>query len=387
MSYVPFSALNPKVASQYATDKPGNPWLRGYDHANKLYRENNFELAPKPGFIYFVDFNVNTEIKTYLSKSKDQTNIEMLSLAGLLAKTVQMPKFKVATETLNQYNRKTNIQTKLTYEPVRLEFHDDHASNTSSLWQNYYKYYYKDSTYNSGPVGSGAKTPEFGDTKFGKIDYSYGFQNFKQVPFFTSIDIYVLHQGNFTSLSLINPLITGWEHDTLDQTDGTKMLKNSMTIVYEDVFYDKGSTTAGSRSESFSENGRYDKTTSTLNIYGPRSNIGTDKDLYTPDQFKNVKPPATGQLSKALLGLSSTLRAITIARELMNNRKRAWAVYGFNIKNIVTNRLADAVFASAASVTTQSLPPPSTTTVGPNAASNYRNDLGRSDIPLNNNQA
>lgn len=375
MSYVPFSALNPTVASQYVTNKPGSPWLRGYDHASKLYRENNYALAPKPGFIYFVDFNVNPEIKAYLGTSTDQTNIEMLSLAGLLAKTVQMPKFKVATETLNQYNRKTNIQTKLTYDPVRLEFHDDHASNTSSLWQNYYKYYYRDSTYNPGKVGSGTSVPAYKDTKFEKIDYAYGFQNFKQVPFFTSIDIYILHQGNFTSLSLINPLITGWEHDTLDQTDGTKMLKNSMTIVYEDVFYDKGVTVPGTRSESFSENGHYDNTPSTLNTYYPNgstSNVGTDNKLYTPDQFSNVKPPATGQLSKALLGLSSTLRAINIARELMNNRKRAWAVYGFNIKNVVTNKLADAVFASAASVTTQSLPAPPTSTVGPNAASNYR---------------
>lgn len=388
MSYVPFSALNPKVASQYVTNKPGSPWLRSYDHAAKLYRENNYALAPKPGFIYFVDFNVNPEVKTLLGSSKDQANIEMLALAGLLAKTVQMPKFKVATETLNQYNRKTNIQTKLTYDPVRLEFHDDHASNTNSLWQNYYKYYYRDSTYANGKTG--IIDPAYRDTKFEKTDYAYGFRNFKQVPFFTSIDIYILHQGNFTSLSLINPLITGWEHDTLDQTDGTKMLKNTMTIVYEDVFYDKGYTIPGTRSESFSESGHYDKTPSTLNTYyanGSTSNVGTDNDLYRPSQFNNVKPPATGQLSKALLGLSSTLRAINIAREIMNNRRQAWAVYGFNIKNVVTNKLADAVFASAASVTTQSLPPPSTSVIGPNAASNYRNDLGRSDIPFNNNQA
>lgn len=376
MSYVPFSALNPKIASQYVTNKPGEPWLRGYDHANKLYRENNYALSPKPGFIYFVDFNVNPEIKEYLSGSKDQTNIEMLSLAGILAKTVQMPKFKIATETLNQYNRKTNIQTKLTYDPVRLEFHDDHASNTSSLWQNYYKYYYRDSTYAVGGVGSKI-ADAYKDTKYGKIDHAYGLYNFKQVPFFTSIDIYILHQGNFTSLSLINPVITGWEHDTLDQTDGTKMLKNTMTVVYEDVFYDKGSVLSGTESASFRENGHYDNTPSAYNknlAEGATSNIGTDKDLYSPNQFNNVKPPATGQLSKALLGLSSTLRAINIARELMNNRKRAWAVYGFNIKNIVTNKLADAVFASAASVTTQSLPPPSTRTIGPNAASNYRSE-------------
>jgi len=381
MSYVPFSALNPKVASQYVTSKPGVPWLRCYDHAAKLYRDNDYALAPKPGFIYFVDFNVDPAVKTLLNSSKDQTTIEMLSLVGLLAKSVQMPRFKIATETLNQYNRKTNIQTKLTYEPVRLEFHDDHASNTSSLWQNYYKYYYKDSSYAIGKTGT--IDAAYGDTKFGEKDYAYGFQNFKQVPFFTSIDIYILHQGKFTSLSLINPLITGWEHDTLDQTDGVKLLKNSMTITYEDVFYDKGYQISGTRSEAFSENGHYDKTASTLNTYYPNnstSNVGTINDLYKPSDFDNVKPPSTGELSPTLLGLSSTLRAINIARELMNNRRQAWAVYGFNIKTVITNKLADAVFASAAGVTSRSIQPPPISTIGPNAASNYRNNLGASDL-------
>lgn len=372
MSYVPFSAINPTAASQYVTNKPGSPWLRDYAHASKLYRSNNYALSPKAGFLYFVDFNVSPKVKELLGGSKDQTNIEMLALSGLLARSVQLPKFKVATETINQYNRKTNVQTKLTYEPVRLEFHDDNASNTNSLWQNYYKYYYKDSAYAPNKVGSGTVDPAFKDTKFGEKDYAYGYQNFKQEPFFTSIDIYVLHQGNFTSMSLINPLITGWDHDTLDQTESTKILKNSMTIVYEDVFYDKGFTLTGDSSAEFIDSRHYDTTSSPLNYpTAETSNVGTDNKLYRPDQYNNVKPPATGQLSAALLGLSSTLRAINIARELMNNRKRAWAVYGFNIKNVVTNKLADSVFAAAASVTTQSIPPPPTTTVGPNAASNY----------------
>ena len=374
MSYVPFSAIHPKAASQYVTSKEGAPWLRDYAHASKLYRSNNYALAPKAGFLYFIDFNVNPEIKAYLGGSKDQTNLEMLSLAGLLAKSVQLPKFKVTTETLNQYNRKTNVQTKVTYEPVRLEFHDDNASNTNSLWQNYYKYYYRDSTYATNKVGSGSINPALKDTKFGKTDYPYGYQNFKQVPFFTSIDIYILHQGNFTSMSLINPLITGWEHDTLDQADGIKMLKNSMTIAYEDVFYDKGFTLSGERSTGFIDSEHYDTSSSPLDYPNAvTTNVGEDNALYNPSQYNNVKPPATGQLSKTLLGMSKVLRAINIARELMNNRKRAWAVYGFNIKNVVTNKLADAVFASAASVTTQSLPPPPTSTVGPNAASNYEN--------------
>jgi hypothetical protein len=361
--------INPASAANYTTGKPGVPWLRDYTHASKLYRENNYALTPKAGFLYFVDFNINKEAKLAGWDS---------SVIGLLAKNVQLPKFKITTETVNQYNRKTNIQTKINYEPVKLEFHDDNASNTNGLWKNYFKYYYTDPGY--APT-SKTNSKQFDDTKFNTIDYEYGYQNTSQQPFFSSIDIYILHQGYYTKMSLINPLISSWDHDTLDQTEGNKMLKNSMTLVYEDVFYDRGFILANSEASGFIDNAHYDTSSSTLD-YGDvsRSNLIEENFRGNKEKLQVVKPPSTAYLSPSLKALGSALRGANIARQLLSNPKQAWQVYGFNPKFVLTNALTDAVFAAAASVTTAPLTPQNQVT--PDLAI-PNNDAGISPIPNN----
>jgi len=349
MSYVPFSNINPVAAKGYVTQTLGTPWLLDFEHASKLYRSNNYALAPKTGFIYFVRFNTSTAANQILSNAVmgasrlvKNFDTDILLLTGLLAKSVQLPKFKITTETINQYNRKTNIQTKINYEPVRLEFHDDNADNTNKLWNLYFSYYNSD-----------AKNNNFGDTKYVNEYFDYGFRNAQQTPFFTSIDIYVLHKGDYTKITLINPLITGWDHDTLDQADGTKLLKNSMMLSYETVNYETGQITTGAESAAFKDLRYYDNTKSSRSeVEQSRSNVQPGDPFASA--ISNVKPPSTGQLTKSLAALGSTLRGIKIAREFQNNPKQAWTVYGFNIKDVLANSLANAIFASAAQVTTVS---------------------------------
>ena len=66
---------------------------------------------------------------------------------GLMVKTINLPKFKLETEVLNQYNRKRIIQTKINYQPVTITLHDDQSDLIRNLWYTYYNYYYKDSQY------------------------------------------------------------------------------------------------------------------------------------------------------------------------------------------------------------------------------------------------
>jgi len=68
----------------------------------------------------------------------------------------------------------------------------------------------------------------------------FGFEGMNQAPFFESVDIYVLHQGNFSQYSISNPLITQWDHDTLDQANGQKLLQNKMSLSYDSVVYSQG---------------------------------------------------------------------------------------------------------------------------------------------------
>lgn len=236
--------------------------LRDFQHASRLYVDNNYVRAPKVGFLYFVAFNINSEAiidSGWAFKNSKEV--------GVLAKKVDLPKFNITTETLNQYNRKTVVQTKLNYSPISIDFHDDNANITNNLWINYYKFYYKDSNYGGASTGEpekNQKSIEFQDTKFGETDHKYGRYQYKNlnIPFFTSIDIYVLHQQQFTQITLVNPKITEWSHDSVNQAEGGKVLQNKMTLAYENVFYNQGIVTENAP-EGFSII-YYDKTPSPL---------------------------------------------------------------------------------------------------------------------------
>lgn len=259
----------------------GKTILRDYRHASRLYVDNNYKLAPKTGFIYFVGININPEAITNQTwESKD---------VGLLAKKVDLPKFKISTETLNQYNRKTVVQTKLNYDPVTIEFHDDNSNVTNNLWINYFRYYYKDTSYGGGSSSKSVRderVSQFSDSKFSLDDNLYGRYEFNQQlrPFLSSIDIFVLYRKQFTQITLINPKITEWSHDNLNQAEGAKIMQNRMSLSYETVFYSSGRI-----EENQPEGWRpvyYDRENSPYSVYG-ESNKNFDT-ITQPSQYSTI---------------------------------------------------------------------------------------------------
>lgn len=231
---------------------------KSYAHASGLYTAGNrMPRLPKLGFLYFVTFNLNSQVKQLVSK-------EWVDDLGFLSKKVDLPKFKVATQTLNQYNRKTNIQTKLTYEPISIEFHDDNSEITSLLWRLYYQYYYADGRQENGEISQAFA----GDTKYdSRNDYGYSPAPTQQDPFFESIDIFVLHQGNFSQYTISNPVVTQWDHDSLDQTNGQKVLQNKLMLVYDSVAYNQGVIVEDERASTMFSASWYDKDTNLPNGY------------------------------------------------------------------------------------------------------------------------
>ena len=111
----------------------GNDYLRDFTHASKAFRSNFYQNAPKFKFLFHVYFDINQEAYNTASLPK-QSNF------SLLVKTVQLPNFSFDTHTLNQYNRKRIVQTKIKYEPIEISFHDDNNSLITRLWHNYYTY-------------------------------------------------------------------------------------------------------------------------------------------------------------------------------------------------------------------------------------------------------
>jgi hypothetical protein len=205
--------------------------LGDWQHAARTFGDDDFRLAPKAKFLYHVYFDINKG--TLRDQSlKDRHQFEI----GLLVKSVELPKFTFKTSTVNQYNRKKIVQLSHEYQPIVFKFHDDRAHIVNRLWQNYYSYYYADPSVAKSEYYKRNATSGPNDIKV-----SYGFDNNSSIPFFNKIVLYQLNKREYNSYTLINPLITAFNHDSAnsaEQSGGSS--ECSMTIIYESVSYNIG---------------------------------------------------------------------------------------------------------------------------------------------------
>jgi len=272
--------------------------LRDYTHASKTFRTNAYELKPRFKFLFHVQFTLNVEDIKALQNSKifSATQISTLSLA---VKTVDLPKYNIDVATLNQYNRKRLVQTKINYEPVNITFHDDGGDNIREMWYQYYSYYYKDPAQqyisnaptSYGTVGLNAtKTNGFSynsrdiyeQNRVGSVsDWGYIGENFMdgtqtasgKPPFFKDIQIIGFDQHKYARYILINPLITAWNHDTYDYSQGNGTMQHSMTIRYETVKYLNGGLGKPDTNIRWPDTAHYDETPSPLARAGSTATV------------------------------------------------------------------------------------------------------------------
>jgi hypothetical protein len=240
----------------------GSDYFKDYTHASKTFRTNGYENAPRYKFLFHVYFTINDQIPA-LNNLYNKENWRI----GLMVKSIDLPKYQVDVETLNQYNRKRLVQKKIEYQPVRCTFHDDGGDLIRSMWYNYYSYYYKDPTqpYRGQAASNGTVGPDANRTTgfnyntrdiyandrfvndWGYIGEAYsdgaagaGGDGKGKLPFFKDISIYGFNQHKFVNYTLINPLITNWDHDTYAYEDDAGVMSNTMTIRYETVKYYTG---------------------------------------------------------------------------------------------------------------------------------------------------
>ncbi len=228
----------------------GTDYLRDYKHASKTFRPNAYANSPKFKWLFHVYFDIN---KTLITQ---QPNIfPDDATPGLLVKSISLPKFSISLAEMNQYNRRRYVQTKLTYDPIQVAFHDDNAGAIRSMWYNYFSYYYNDPNNPIGATASQASamlnkrnqyTPDISS------DVNWGYRGepantstssaigIAKAPFFKSIKIYGFNQHNFALYELINPIIEKFDHDTYDYYQTSGIMENRMTIKYETVKYQQG---------------------------------------------------------------------------------------------------------------------------------------------------
>lgn len=215
----------------------GLPGLKDFQHASRLYVDDNFKLAPKQKFLFHVVFDIDNDTMTRPLASHEKLELNML------VKTCQLPKYNLNYEEKIQYNKKTFVATRIQYQPITIAFHDDQADTVNAFWKSYYEYNIADSVTLGGANG---QLKNFGkDTMYESGDAvprQFGMDNAKtrKKPLLRSIQIFVLHKKKFTAFQLINPVITSFSHDDLDQADGTGVLSNTMQVMYESVLYSVG---------------------------------------------------------------------------------------------------------------------------------------------------
>lgn len=276
----------------------GNEYLRDYTHAAKTFRPNAYQYAPKFKFLFHVYFEINPAV--YAVGLSTGTNF------GLAVKTVKLPSYSFDTHTMNQYNRKRIVQTKIKYDPIDIAFHDDNGNSIRNMWYNYYTYYYKDANKPVvAPSGRQTQTNQSGQANIGSTDYNsrnlykpsitgdedWGYIGDtstpsqttlnssignSKIPFFKNVQVYGFNQHNFVLYTLINPIITRFTHDTYDYSAGNGIMTNTMTIDYETVKYAEGAVDGKNPSNTipgFGMNENYDRTLSPIARLGANQTI------------------------------------------------------------------------------------------------------------------
>jgi hypothetical protein len=352
----------------------GTEYLRDYTHAAKTFRPNAYQYAPKFKFLFHVQFEINNNL--YQTEFPEGSNF------GLAVKTVKLPSYQIDTAILNQYNRKRIVQTKIKYDPIDIQFHDDNGNMINKLWYNYYTYYFKDATQPVvQPRGRNTTTPQDNPTGtsilenynlrttyspkiVGNDDWGYigetsvpvtefqASQGQTKVPFFKNITIYGFNQHNFIAYTLVNPVITRFNHDTYSYAESAGTMQNGMTVEYETVTYAEGKIDGTKPSNiitSFGQDANYDRTLSPISRPGSQANIlgqgglvnaagGVAQDLATGNILGAI------QKSGAAYNTFKNTNLSQVARSEINN-----TLYNATLQSIPGNPRSDRYFPAASS--------------------------------------
>ena len=247
--------------------------LADWRHASRLFVDEKMKFAPKTKFLYHVQFTLSEPAKRFIPGLDKFSN----TIGGLVYSS-DLPTYSAQVETRNKYNRKKNFQTGIEYNPITIEFFDDNLGATTKLLESYYKYYFADSFQELDTGAFGDTHGRLGGDIQGDTLYTEGGNNFKfgmdnnlpTIPFFHKIEISQLARRTYNTYTLVRPILTEWNHDSVDSGDNSTAMKNSITVRYESVLYSAGEVEAGENGEptGFGDPAHYDNTPSPISVLG-----------------------------------------------------------------------------------------------------------------------
>ena len=224
-------------------------------------RDPAFTQVPKSKFLFYVMFykkaasnpvssmvqdafgGIGTVINSIINPGQYLQNL------GFVAKSIDRPKIKIATEVLNQYNKKRLIHTKHEFAPINMKFHDTVDNKIFNMFQDYYRYYFGEAwNMSSLSWANDVISKNLLPTMTGN---SFGYSPPHTAPnggaaqstyFFDRIEIYQLFGGTYDLLTLVNPKIESFDPDDLNYEDGRGINEISMSIAYEGIILNNQGT-------------------------------------------------------------------------------------------------------------------------------------------------
>ena len=288
----------PKINDFLKSFQDGLPGMKDYRHASRLYIDDNYKLLPKQKFLFHVVFNTDETLFLNGFSSNERYQLNML------VKQADLPRYGMNLEEKIQYNKKMYAATRIQYEPVNITFHDDHADTVNAFWKKYYEYHVADSVSLNSDLQIADTKDDYYNTNRPTNKFGLDTPSQRKKPYLKGIEIFVLHKQRFTSMTLVNPVIGSFAHDTLDQADGAGVLSNTMQIFYETVVYKSGIINVNNVPGFATIN--YDKEPSPLTVLGGGTNSIFGPGGVVDGVGSVIRNVQSGNILGAILAASNT---------------------------------------------------------------------------------
>jgi hypothetical protein len=305
-------------------------FLRDFQHANKLFVGDNFELVPKSGYLFHVYFDINPNLaSTFMKDGKTITEL------GLMVKSADLPRYSIENKLYNAYNRPNLIQTKIKYDNLSINFHDDSMNVVRNFWYDYYNYYYRDT--DKSEQGFFLDYKYFADP-LGAFGYSRRSESNEN--YLRSIRIYSLSRSTYSEYILIKPIIVAFKHGEHENTSASANMAHSMTIAYENVLYSQGDVednAIGGYANLY-----YDRRPSPLNRLGTRRSVFGRRGLLDT-AGSVIKDITNGNFISAIFKTATarqTFKGVNIGKAAVSEVKQMFTIGATNaITGMITSQI------------------------------------------------
>ena len=204
--------------------------------ASQTFRMNaeSWNGVPKSKFLFYVRFMRSGAT----GGTGGTTAVDWSKGVGLTVKIVDRPKVAFDTQTLNQYNKKRVVQSRVEYSPLTIRFHDTVDSKVFNMFEEYFRFYYSDPRAPGDTAWTwDINAPSMVGPGSGRWGFNPPNVEANNSYFFSRMEIYQLYAGQYSQFDIINPKIVSFDPDEMDYTNGGATHEITMSLQFEGIVY------------------------------------------------------------------------------------------------------------------------------------------------------